>query len=149
MIKYEWIYKSVCNRKPSVFPKRTVNLNFINMSIRSINDFQMVAHTAQSNDFYIGVNACQLLTQKAHIDLYMVFYGVGVVAPDSGENGLLGEITFSCLHETAHDIELTRGQTDAVFSADEHRRTQIQSGVAIGDHIYLIALTAQERIDAG
>ena len=118
MIKYEWIYKSVCNRKPSVFPKRTVNLNFINMSIRSINDFQMVAHTAQSNDFYIGADTDQFLAQEAYIDFYMVFYCIGVISPNPGQNHLLGKNPVPGLEQKPHHVKLPGRKTDAFLTAE-------------------------------
>ena len=123
----------------------------MNLMIRrslSLCSLQMIAHTAQCDDFDVGANALQLLAQKAYIDLYMVFYGIGVVTPDTGENGFLGKVAFACLHEPAHYVKFTRGQTHFAIIANEHGGGQVQRGVAIGDHIHMTALSAQQCVDA-
>ena len=79
----------------------------------------------------------------------MVFHGVGVIAPDLGENDLLGEIVPPVLQQQPHHVELLGGQAHGFLPAHQHGGGQIQGGVAVDQLIHLAALTPQQGVDAG
>ena len=58
-------------------------------------DLQLVAQAAGGGDGHIGADAGQLFPQKADVDLHIVFHGIGIIAPDLGQNHFLGD-TLTC-----------------------------------------------------
>ena len=78
----------------------------------------------------------------------MVFHGVGVIAPDLLQEGLLGDVPGAGLHEKAHDVEFPGGQAHFTFRPED-AGGQVQLGVAAAEQIHLIALASQEGPDAG
>ena len=105
----------------------------------------------QADDLYGEVRAygAQLLAQKADVDLHVVVPGVGVEAPDPGEDGLLAHAAALGLHQKAHDVELLGREPDAAACRAQSAAREVQAGVAVGEHFELRALAAEQGVYAG
>lgn len=79
----------------------------------------------------------------------MVFYRVGIKAPDLGQNGLLGHILPLCLQKIPHHVEFPRGQPQLPLPADQCPGRQIERRVAERERVDLRALPPEQRTDAG
>ena len=108
----------------------------------------MVAQTTDRLDANVGLDPCQLFPQEAYIDLHVILYSIGLIAPDSGQKDLLGQDPALCLEQETHNIELSCGEADGFVTADQHTRCQVQTRIAEGQLIDLVPLTSQEGVDA-
>ena len=79
----------------------------------------------------------------------MVFYRVGIKAPDLGQNGLLGHILPLCLQKIPHHVEFPRGQPQLPLPADQRPGRQIERRVAERERVDLRTLPPEQRTDAG
>ena len=69
----------------------------------------MVSQPPRSLNAHVGADGGELFAQKAHIDLHMVFHGVGIKAPHAREQNFFGEIVVAGLQQKTHYVKLLGG----------------------------------------
>ena len=103
----------------------------------------MIAQPPHGLNAHVRADGRKLFAQEADVDLHMVFYRVGVKAPDLRQNGLLGHILPLCLQKIPALLNaLHKHQVHATFfvvgtlirEKPELIREIVDAGHTIGNH---------------